>query len=166
MLSNTSSINEEIDTTAAGGTPLPNKLALMGDDMLLLVLSSWLDFFDFGVLDIAMSNREYRQRWLELLSRLNSKVFEKTLHCDFSLRWLIRRRIATSNVEFWDDRDRITDNTFDAIQIPALLSIKIVDCVNISNTAICLIAEGCPFLQDIVLEGCNQIDDIPSLQRN
>ena len=151
---------EENKIAVARGTAQSNKLVSMGDDMLLLILSSWLDFFDFGVLDVAMSDRGYRQRWLELLSRSTSKVFDESFHCADSLQWMNRRRISMKNIEFLDDKNRIRDNTFVTIQFRTLLSINLLDCCHISNTAISLIANGCHFLECIVLEGCDNIDDI------
>ena len=159
MPRNTLPMYEKNRSAVARGTPQSNKLVSMGDDMILLILSSWLDFFDFGVLDVAMSDRGYRQRWLELLRSSTSKVFDESLHCTDSLQWMNRRRINTKNIKFLDDKNWIRDDTFDTIQIRTLISINLLDCIQISNTAISLIANGCPFLECIVLEGCVNVDD-------
>ena len=159
MLSDTSSMRVEIVRPAPYCSARSNLLALIGDDMLHMVLSC-LNFFDFGILDVAITNREYRQQWLGVLSKSTSKVFDKFVNCDSSLQWLIRRRVNSSNIDFWGDKDRITDYIFAAIQIAGLLSINLADCCQITSRAICVIAKGCPSIENIVLEGCIHVDDL------
>ena len=144
----------------SGSTSLAMKILLLNDDVQILFFSSWLDVKCIGVLDTAITTRTLRPHWLQRLRSIDAAVFSNW-HCNYSsITWLIQRGIRTSCIQILPKSlHQISNETFEWIDIPSLLSINLAGCIAITNEAISTIADGCPKLRSVNLNGCVGVDD-------
>ena len=128
------------------------------DENLILIIMSWLDLRDHGLLDLALTNVVERKRWMICLSsaHLNSNL--RTIQCTHSLlRWLIKRKmqpeVISCNGSCVED-----DRAFVGIDNKSLHTLGLTNSRE-TDAGLLMIARGCPQLKDITLGGCKKISD-------
>ena len=151
-------------------------------EYMILLIMSWLDFYDYGLLDKALTNVEERKLWMTCLLSTNMKDLKGINYSHSLLRWLIQRRIRPYNIdsrgEKVDDRSfvgidsslldtlalracKITDTGLLAIVegSPRLRTFHACKCSYISSNGIMGLSVGCNDLREISLDGCNGLSD-------
>jgi F-box and leucine-rich repeat protein 2/20 len=120
-----------------------SRLFGISDDNLILIMMSWLDLRDYGLLDLALTNVVERKRWMICLSSANLNSNLRTIQCTHSLlRWLIKRKIRLISMR------GITALSHGCKE---LRTIDIDDCEWITDDCLFRIAEGCPELTSFTL---------------
>ena len=69
-------------------------LFLLSDDVLILLLSLWVDVRSLATLDVAVSIHRLRRSWLMVLRCLKSVALDEWGHSLSSLVWLSKRGIC------------------------------------------------------------------------
>ena len=136
-------------------------------ELLLSFIIDWLDSQSLQSLDnaiihgICQPQSDFRLAWQRcLIAVLESGIFEEARCCHSWIRWLVKRRIGQSRIQFveWRKKD-IVDGTFRDIIMPSLTSIDLTGCTNITNVGILNMVEGCFRLETILLGGCLGLTD-------
>ena len=156
---------------------LPIFLAV--ENLQISLIYRWLTVRDIGTLDMAVSNRNMWDLWLNVL-KSNSKVFDNWHHSHSSIRWVILRKIAVTQILMNPEKSEgISDMTLKDVDINGLQEesdqnqkkmlvwdgcrelelIDLTSCRNISDKFVSVLADGCGQLQSINLSGCLNITD-------
>ena len=119
------------------------------DENLILLVMSWLNLRDYGLLDLAMTNVEERKRWMTCLSSAGEIYCENPTLCTHSsLRWLIERKMHPKSISMMicckaDDRSFVgIDNKF-------LHKLDLSYC-EVTDSGLLNIALGCPQLRPLI----------------
>jgi F-box and leucine-rich repeat protein 2/20 len=131
----------------------------ISDENLVLIIMSWVDLRDYGLLDLALTNVVDRKRWMICLSaaRLNSNL--GTIQCTHSLlRWLIKRKMQSKDISCNGSFAVIDDRSFVGIDNKFLQTLGLFRS-DITDAGLLMIAQGCPQLKDIRLDDCKKISD-------
>jgi Leucine Rich repeat len=115
----------------------------------ILLICDWLSMQEVGNLDMAMSHRNARKLWLNMLSADGSQAASKWLHSHRSIRWVIQRSICISHL-LVDTKhcSRVSDSTFEAAGTTGVGSASIDDSL---GTTKLLSWEGLKYLLHITL---------------
>jgi hypothetical protein len=123
------------------------------DENLILIIMSWLDLRDYGLLDLALTNVVDRMRWMICLSSANLKSNLRTIQCTHSLlRWLIKRKMQPEIISYEGPCAVLDDLSFVGIDNKLLHTLDLSNS-EVTDAGILMIAQGCPLLKDIIL-GC------------
>ena len=149
-----------------------SRLFGISDENPILIIMSWLDLRDHGLLDLALTNAVERKRWMICLSsaHLNSnlraiqytpanpKYNLSKVRCAHSLlRWLITRKMQLEVISY-SLYAVIDDRSFIGIDNKLLHTLGLYSS-DITDDGLLMIALGCPQLKDITLIGCRNISD-------
>jgi Leucine Rich repeat len=131
-------------------------LGISGENLILIILS-WLDIREYGLLDLALTNVVERKRWMICLSvaHLNSNL--RTIQCTHVLiRWLIKRKMQPEVMICKGSYGVVDDLSFVGIDNKFLHTLGLFDS-DITDDGLLMIAQGCPQLKDITLRDCKKI---------
>ena len=175
--------------SSLNGGPLPIMaplfLLLQSEDLKILFLSFWLDVRSLATLDVAVSSRRLRPRWMMLLECLRCPAMDDWGQSISSLMWLSRRGIRASRLlmkmDTWRVRgcDILQVDTSDLVHLglnncssmtdqcvmdvvhicPQLRSIDLGECKKVTDAGISALGAGCGQLQSINLAGCEKVTD-------
>jgi Leucine Rich repeat len=141
---------------------MPRNFCNLSDDLVVLILSNWLDVLSLGSIDKAITNHSQRPRWLRCLRSIkDSYALDIWRYSHRSVRWLIARDIQLRRIQMMEPTNsrRVSSETFDGIHIPYLESIDLQDCVDIDDRCLFSLAIGCPRLQSVDLSRCYNLTD-------
>ena len=128
------------------------------DENLILIIMSWLDLRDYGLLDLALTNVVERKRWMICLSSAHLSSNVRTIQRTHSLlRWLIKRKMQLEVISFVSHTTS-DDRSFVGIDNKLLHTLDLSGS-DITDAGLLMIAKGCPQLKDITLGGCAKISD-------
>ena len=133
------------------------RLLGISNENLILIILSWLDLRDCGLLDLALTNVVERMHWFMYLSaaHLNSNL--RTIQCThFLLRWLIKRKMRYEVMTCNGSYGVVDDLSFVGIDNKLLHTLGLFDS-DITDEGLLMIAQGCPQLKDITLRDCKKI---------
>lgn len=125
------------------------------DDVLLMIMS-WLDLRDHGLLDLALTNVTERKRWMMCLlsADLDYKGMDHYTHS--SLRWLIQRKMRPESIDC--SCSSVDDRLFVAIDNKLLHTLHLRNNI-VTDTGLLMIAQGCPRLRNVGLHYNSMISD-------
>jgi hypothetical protein len=138
-----------------------SRLFGISDENPILIIMSWLDLRDHGLLYLAVTNVVERKRWMICLSsaHLNSNLRAiqctsadlnynlRTVQCAHSLlRWLIKRKMQLEVISC----AVVDDLSFVGIDNKLLHTLGLFKSV-ITDAGLLMIAQECPQLKDITL---------------
>jgi F-box and leucine-rich repeat protein 2/20 len=129
------------------------------DENLILIIMSWLDLRDYGLLDLALTNVVERKRWMICLSSAHLNLNLRTIQCThFLLLWLIKRKMQPEVISYNDSCAVLDDRSFVGINNKLLHTLDLSGS-DITDAGLLMIAQGCPQLKDITLSYCKKISD-------
>jgi F-box and leucine-rich repeat protein 2/20 len=129
------------------------------DENLILIIMSWLDLRDYGLLDLALTNVVERKRWMICLSSAHLNLNLRTIQCThFLLLWLIKRKMQPEVISYNDSCAVLDDRSFVGINNKLLHTLDLSGS-DITDAGLLMIAQGCPQLKDITLSYCKEISD-------
>ena len=145
-----------------------SRLLGISDENLILIIMSWLNLRDYGLLDLAITNVVERMRWMICLSSAQLNFNLETIYCTHSLlRWFIKRKMQPEVItrsgfcSIINDRSFIgiiDDRSFIGIDNKLLHTLDLSDS-KVTDAGLLMIAQGCPQLKDITLGFCKKISD-------
>jgi hypothetical protein len=136
-----------------------SRLFGISDENLILTIMSWLDFRDYGLLDLALTNVVERKRWMICLSSAHVNSNLGTTQCTHSLlRWLIKRKMQPEVICCNDSHLLVDDLSFVGIDNKSLQTLGLFKS-DITDAGLLMIAQGCPQLKDITLRSCKKTRD-------
>ena len=141
---------------------MPRNFCNLSDDLVVLILSNWVDVLSIGSIDKAVTNHSQRPRWLRCLRSINnSNALDVWRYSHRSVRWLIAREIQLRRIQMIEPTNsrKVSSETFEGIHIPYLESIDLQDCVDIDDKCLFSLAAGCPRLQSVDLSRCTNLTD-------
>ena len=127
----------------------------VSNDNVILLIMSWLNLLDYGLLDLALTNKVERKRWITCLSLADLDLISK--NANSLVRWSIKRKMRSSSMRVHFDKS-VNDSTFLGITNTFLRELDIFSC-KITDFGLLTIAQGCPELKKIKLYSCNHISD-------
>ena len=150
-----------------------SRLFGISDENLILIIMSWLDLRDYGLLDLALTNVVERKRWMICLSSAHLYSNLRKTRCTHSLLlWLIKRKMQPEIISCDGPCAVIDDHSFVGIK-PDIISCdgpcavvddlsfvginnQLLNTLDLSNSEVTdagllIIAKGCPQLKDITL---------------
>ena len=131
----------------------------ISDENVILIIMSWLDLRDYGLLDLSLTNTVERKLWMICLSSAQLKFTLRTIYCTHSLlRWLIKRKMQPEVITCCGYFSVIDDRSFVGIDNKLLHTIDLSG-NKVTDAGILMIAQGCPQLTDISLRHCKKISD-------
>jgi hypothetical protein len=134
-----------------------SRLFGISDENLILIILSWLDLREYGLLDLAITNVVERKRWMICLSSAQLKFNLETIYCTHSLlRWLIKRKMQPEVMSCNGSYGVVDDLSFVGIDSKLLHTLGLFDS-GITDDGLLMIAQGCPQLKDITLRDCKKI---------
>jgi EIN3-binding F-box protein len=136
-----------------------SRLLGISDENLILIIMSWLDLREYGLLDLALTNVVIRKRWMICVStaHLNSNL--RATQCTHSLlRWLIKRKMQPEVISCKGSYAVVDDRSFVGIDNKLLHTLDLSG-GNITDAGLLMIAQRCRQLKDITLRDCKMISD-------
>jgi hypothetical protein len=133
-----------------------SRLFGISDENVILIIMSWLDLRDYGLIDLSLTNTVERKLWMICLSsaQLNSNL--RTIQCTHSLlRWLIKRKMQPEVITCSGYFSAIDDRSFIGIDNKLLHTLDLSD-GKVTDAGILMIAQGCPQLKDVRLRYCKK----------
>lgn len=119
-------------------------LHVLGDDLLTLLASRWLDVRSLVTLDIAaVSSNTLRPYWMMLLGYLRSPSIDNMDHCALSLMWLIQRGICATRVNMKVNAWRIPGCDLSLLQTVNLLHLGLNCCSSVTDECILKVVSSC-----------------------
>ena len=118
-------------------------LQVLGDDLLNLLASQWLDVRSLVTLDIAVSSNTLRPYWMTLLGYLRSPSIDNMDHCAFSLMWLIQRGICATRIHMKVNAWRIPGCDFSLLKTVNLLHLGLNCCSSVTDECISKVVSSC-----------------------
>ena len=136
-----------------------SRLFGISDENLILIIMSWLDLRDYGLLDLALTNVVERKRWMICLSSAHLSSNLRATRCTHSLlRWLIKRKMQPEVISCDDSYAAVDDLSFVEIDNKLLHTVGLTNS-KVTDAGLLMIARGCPQLKDITLRDCKMISD-------
>ena len=126
----------------------------MPDEYLIRMIISWLRIFDYGMLDLAVTNKVERQRWMNCL--ISHRVSSYWSGSSSFILWSIQRKMYEEVISSFSES--IDDGTFSGINNPSLHTLSLWGC-KITDIGLLSIAQGCRQLDNISLRFCERISD-------
>jgi Leucine Rich repeat len=124
------------------------------------LVSSWLDIKTISILDEAITNHHSREIWMRCLKAV---ILPTEKDQDFShsaMRWLITRGVDIKEVVMDpSDSNNISDETFNGMHFPSLREFTVLQCENLTDKFLSLVAVKCPHIEKIILSYCSKITD-------
>ena len=123
-------------------------------ELLISLVSEWMDVHSISKLDIAICSKDYRPIWRQTLSELSENTsLERWQHSHASLRWIIRRKISVRTISL-PSFSSIRESTFRGIDMKTLKYFHVADedtfehCkYKVIDVSFYYLAHGCPNLQ-------------------
>ena len=114
--------------------------SLLSDDLLILLLSHWLDVRSLITLDVAVSSRTLRPTWLTVLRCLRSDAMDNWGHSLSSLMWLSTRGIRASRVEMKMDKSLVRGCDILLVDTSDIVHLGLGGCSNMTDQCIVNVA--------------------------
>lgn len=140
--------------------PIPkiSKLFQLSDDILVFIISDWLDVRAIGATDNAITDRELRRKWLCCLSKVNRSVsLNGQMYTTTSFKWLVNKGCSTSKLNLNCD-DRLRYRIFG--HFPLLTEIDVRDSEFISDENVSDIVRMSTRLKSLYISGCKYLHDM------
>ena len=134
-------------------------LALLCNDLQILVISLWLDVRSLRALDVAVSSSRLRPRWLTVLRYLRSDAMDNWCHNQSSLIWLSKRGIRASRLQMSIDSSPVSGSDILLVDTSDIVHLGLRKCHNITDQCIVDIVNCCHKLLSIDLAGCGKVTD-------
>ena len=134
-----------------------SRLFCISDDNVILVIMSWLDLRDHGLLDMALTNAVDRKRWMTCLLSAHYSNTATSGHSHSLLRWLIQRKMCDKFIRCHEGA-AVNDRSFVGINNNVLHTLHLSRS-RITDTGLLMIAQGCPQLKTVELSYCKRISN-------
>ena len=136
-------------------------------DFIVVLLSEWLDLNCVGRLDMALTSKTHRPKWLDALREMKSPLINTFEHDHNSLQWMNCRGIRMTKLMFYKSAKGCLPANFSAELIhvlPQLMWINLTGCGcdnftgrnGINDDVALLIGHHCSRLVTLVLKNCKE----------
>ena len=139
--------------------PMPTFFSVLSYDVHILFISLWLDMRSLAILDVAVTNIEWRPYWMTIFHSLRGGVIDDWGHSMSSLTWLISRGIHARIVQMEVGAWRICGRHLLLLETDEIVHLGLMGCCNLTDQCIVDVANECNKLTSIDLNGCKKLTD-------